>query len=492
MTVNLGKTKVLIFHTSARVRRQSSFTAAGGDIEITSSYVYLGVTFTATSGAFSMTQAARDRLTRGYSALAQMERECHQAHFQEPRTKGWLFDTLVTPALMYGVAIWGPGLTDATWTLIERPQVLMISRLIRSKASVPHDIVRAELAAPPMLVEALFQTVCMLHRFQDMDRDQIAYRAFMASRELAMGGDTSSWYAQTRDWLARHGIDIDRLPPLQYDTQAPTYLLSHGERNRVIRQELWHTYIQRTWTSPVRPLPPKMSYYYEHFLSISEQGFIETPQYMQIYMPHRLRVAIGQLRVSSHQLAIESGRAHGIPREERICQICRTEVESEEHMVIQCPAYSEIRARYTLRPTLRQCLTDMDQRQFGRFLAEALHTREERLHQSTTAREPSQTTLTQFFSTTTTSRHQGEDAIPTTSQRSGLTLAEADVQRRRRRPRLGGYRTPHIHLQDIQRIETIFRQQMESRLRSTHWSDILRSALHPAPMYHILHPIRCH
>ncbi|MCO5558046.1 hypothetical protein L7F22_011621 [Adiantum nelumboides] len=100
MTVNLGKTKVLIFHTSARVRRQSSFTAAGGDIEIIGSYVYLGMTFTATSGAFSMAQAARDRLTRGYSALAQMERECHQAHFQEPRTKGWPFDTLVETGLL--------------------------------------------------------------------------------------------------------------------------------------------------------------------------------------------------------------------------------------------------------------------------------------------------------------------------------------------------------------------------------------------------------
>ncbi|MCO5577073.1 hypothetical protein L7F22_030895 [Adiantum nelumboides] len=170
MTVNLGKTKVLIFHTSARVRRQSSFTAAGGDIEITGSYVYLGVTFTAASGAFSMTQAARDRLTRGYSAHSQMERECHQAHFQEPRTKGWLFDTLVTPALMYEAAIWGPGLTDATWTLIERPQVLMISRLIRSKASVPHNIVRAELAAPPMVVEALFQTGRQTHEVGESSR----------------------------------------------------------------------------------------------------------------------------------------------------------------------------------------------------------------------------------------------------------------------------------------------------------------------------------
>ena len=45
----------------------------------------------------------------------------------------------------------------------------------RSKPSIPYDIVRAELAAPPMLVEALFQTVCLLHRLQSMDSDLIAY-----------------------------------------------------------------------------------------------------------------------------------------------------------------------------------------------------------------------------------------------------------------------------------------------------------------------------
>ncbi|MCO5594472.1 hypothetical protein L7F22_048502 [Adiantum nelumboides] len=150
------------------------------------------------------------------------------------------------------------------------------------------------------------------------------------------------------------------------------------------------------------PLPPTMLYYHEHFLSISGQGFIETPEYMQIYMPHRLRVAIGQLRVSSHQLAIKSGTASGIPREERICQLCRAEVESEEHQVIRCPAYSELRAQYPLRPTLRQCMTEMDQRQFGRFLTEALCIREQRLLQSSVERDTSQTTITQFFSVSTT------------------------------------------------------------------------------------------
>ncbi|KAH7307670.1 hypothetical protein KP509_22G071500 [Ceratopteris richardii] len=104
-------------------------------------------------------EAARDRITRGYAALALMERQCHQAYFQESRTKRWLFDTSVTPTLMYGAAIWGPGLATSVWTALERPQILMIARLIRNKPSVPHDIIRAELAAPPMLVEALFQTV---------------------------------------------------------------------------------------------------------------------------------------------------------------------------------------------------------------------------------------------------------------------------------------------------------------------------------------------
>ncbi|MCO5604088.1 hypothetical protein L7F22_058246 [Adiantum nelumboides] len=187
----------------------------------------------------------------------------------------------------------------------------MISRLIRSKPSVPHDIIRAELAAPPMLVEALFQTICMLHRLQSMDRDRLAYRAFSASQYMALAGDRSSWYAQTRDWFSSQGLDIDRLPPLQYDTQgldidrlpplqydtqASTYSLTRSMRNRVIRQKIWHTYIQRTWVDPGHELPSKMLHYREHFLPLSEEGFIETPLYMQRYMPHHIRVVIGQLK----------------------------------------------------------------------------------------------------------------------------------------------------------------------------------------------------
>ena len=35
-----------------------------------------------------------------------------------------------------------------------------------------------------------------------------------------------------------------------------------------------------------------------------------------------------------------------IPLEERICQLCELEPESEEHYICRCPVYYEIRGRY--------------------------------------------------------------------------------------------------------------------------------------------------
>lgn len=45
------------------------------------------------------------------------------------------------------------------WDGMERPLVMMISRMIQCKGLVPHAIVWAKLGAAPIVVEALFQVV---------------------------------------------------------------------------------------------------------------------------------------------------------------------------------------------------------------------------------------------------------------------------------------------------------------------------------------------
>lgn len=57
------------------------------------------------------------------------------------------------------------------------------------------------------------------------------------------------------------------------------------------------------------------------------------------------RMIVTCLRLSSHNLAIETGRWNGTPREERLCA-CGC-VQTETHILCQCILSSHIREQYT-------------------------------------------------------------------------------------------------------------------------------------------------
>ncbi|KAH7442173.1 hypothetical protein KP509_03G074700 [Ceratopteris richardii] len=211
-----------------------------------------------------------------------------------------------------------------------------------------------------------------------------------------------------------------------------------------------------------------MLYYREHFLHISDEGFIEIPRYMQTYLPHQLRVCIGQLRVSSHQLEIERGRSKGVPREERWCPVCKTEVESEEHFVIRCPAYVDLRAQFQIEESLQLCMTMGDQQLLGLFLAIAYERRDRSLQPTHQPRVSTQQTITQFFQRA--ELHQRGPSI-------GLTVHQATAQRARCRPRMGRYHRPQLYQEDISRIRRAYDHMMEHRCTTTPWVVFLEETL---------------
>ena len=76
-----------------------------------------------------------------------------------------------------------------------------------------------------------------------------------------------------------------------------------------------------------------------------ELDFIIQPKYLDVFLSNALRVAVGQLIVSSHQLEIENGCANGVPREERVCKLCHIKIEDEYHFRCKCPTYVKIREK---------------------------------------------------------------------------------------------------------------------------------------------------
>lgn len=55
--------------------------------------------------------------------------------------------------------------------------VSMIAQMIRAKVLVPHEIIRAELVAPPMAIEELNQLVSFIHSSWDLARDKYVWLA---------------------------------------------------------------------------------------------------------------------------------------------------------------------------------------------------------------------------------------------------------------------------------------------------------------------------
>ena len=73
----------------------------------------------------------------------------------------------------------------------------------------------------------------------------------------------------------------------------------------------------------------------------------ETAQYLNLLCCAKYRKALAKLRLSSHSLAIESGRHNGIPRENRKCAFCNlNDIDDEYHFIIVCPFYNELRKEY--------------------------------------------------------------------------------------------------------------------------------------------------
>ena len=72
----------------------------------------------------------------------------------------------------------------------------------------------------------------------------------------------------------------------------------------------------------------------------------EKEPYLDHLTNFHARKIITKFRCSDHRLEIEKGRHRNLPVENRICPVCRTDVETELHFLQECAEYNNLRTRY--------------------------------------------------------------------------------------------------------------------------------------------------
>ena len=66
------------------------------------------------------------------------------------------------------------------------------------------------------------------------------------------------------------------------------------------------------------------------------------------FIPDYLRIAFTRLRTMSHDLRIETGRWSRTPRELRVCRCSPIAVQSEVHVIIECPLSQQVRQKFDM------------------------------------------------------------------------------------------------------------------------------------------------
>ena len=68
--------------------------------------------------------------------------------------------------------------------------------------------------------------------------------------------------------------------------------------------------------------------------------------YLQKCIPKKYVKYLTMFRLSSHSLAIETGRYQGVLNVNRVCKFCKDDIEDEFHFILKCPTYQNFRSKY--------------------------------------------------------------------------------------------------------------------------------------------------
>ena len=85
---------------------------------------------------------------------------------------------------------------------------------------------------------------------------------------------------------------------------------------------------------------PKYTYY-KYLIDVYSLQY-----YLYKFIPVTLRKCITKFRLSSHNLATETGRYNTTDRSKRTCFVCVDEIEDEYHFIMACPLFNHLRQSY--------------------------------------------------------------------------------------------------------------------------------------------------
>ena len=159
-------------------------------LEEVSSYKYLRIDI---HHRLNWNYSIKKRINGGWKAYFGLENNCKVANLVMWDKKNLLFETLVTPVILYGCEVWGCNISKESSRNIEQIQKHFITYNLKIKRNTPYHFLLIEVGLPPIESLAMTRLLLYKHKINNMGDHRLPKVALNSSQNHLRG-----WYKDMR------------------------------------------------------------------------------------------------------------------------------------------------------------------------------------------------------------------------------------------------------------------------------------------------------
>ncbi|XP_069129308.1 uncharacterized protein [Argopecten irradians] len=319
--MNTEKTKIVVFRNGRNIKESESWTYEGKGISVVDEFCYLGVLLQF-NNKFKTT--IKHIASQARKAVFALRAKCNQVNFNI-KTLLHLFDTYIVSILHYACETWAGFKADE----VEKVHIEFCKNILCVKKSTCNAMVYYELGRFPLVNQQIFKAFKYWFKLLNSNNCILKeiYQFFFKETEkvhpkhnfLVFIKQKLSELGLGYIWLRQSPADIILLPLIKQRIDDQT------------KQLLLATISTSSKCDLFRYLVDDVTLQFYLTKSLSKQR----------------RISVSKLRLSAHNLAIETGRYRNVERNNRLCRNCELfEIEDEYHFLFICPKFSDIRRKY--------------------------------------------------------------------------------------------------------------------------------------------------
>ena len=327
LSVNVEKTKCLVFKNGGKIKKTEKWYFNGEIIETVDSFKYLGFLF-GSSGKF---KKGIDNLEiRGEKALFDMTCSIVDFKTMHFKMKIDLFNSLVKSVLCYGCEVWGFSEAKKHETI----HLKFLKQILCVRKNVPSCFVYNECKMYPLYITRTMRIInywLKILSLNEMSPVKRIYNIALQLNKLENTRPASFWIENIKNILYKYGFG--------YVWENQNYV-----DDIIFKDQFKNTLIDCFWQNNNAEINDlSHNRLYRH---LSTESFDYLEKLPNIF----LRIALTRLRLGSHYFMVERGRWKKLDYIDRICFDCN-EVEDEFHVIMCCKKYNDLRKKY-----LPECL----------------------------------------------------------------------------------------------------------------------------------------